>query len=171
MLLTQPLAAAPSRVALVLATGAGVGLLPRAPGSFGAALSIPIFLAVLPLPGWLLLVSLAGLFGLGVWAAEQAGRFYGAPDDPRIVIDEVFGQLLALAPLWFTAATPLALVTGFVLFRCLDIAKPGPVGWAERNFDGGMGVMLDDAVAGAIAAAVLFGLGLTGLFDALGACA
>ncbi len=87
---------------------------------------------------------------------------FGRADDGRIVIDEVVGQLLALAPL---LALPLvertnwrALVTGFVAFRVLDIWKPGPVRWAERRFSGGTGVMMDDVVAGALAALALAAL-------------
>ena len=49
------------------------------------------------------------------------------------------------------------LVTGFVVFRCFDIWKPRPARWAERSFEGGAGVMLDDVVAGLLAAAVVGG--------------
>jgi len=102
------------------------------------------------------------LLALGVWAADGAEAAFGRSDDGRIVIDEVVGQLLTLAPLlWGVAgAVPLArnpawLVTGFVTFRVLDIAKPGPIRWAERRFRGGLGVMMDDVVAGVVGAAVL----------------
>ena len=76
------------------------------------------------------------------------------------MIDEVVGQLIALAPLLCFAdragVTSLALLgAGFLLFRFFDIWKPGPVAWAERRFAGGAGVMLDDVVAGALAALVM----------------
>jgi phosphatidylglycerophosphatase A len=91
------------------------------------------------------------------------GAATGREDDQRIVIDEVVGQWLALAPLlWLPgwrfgldAAGLVPLVTGFVAFRVLDVWKPGPVGWAERRFSGGLGVMLDDLVAGALGALAL----------------
>ena len=109
-------------------------------------------------------LSWVGLLALGVWAAERAERIYGE-DDGRIVIDEVLGQLLTLAPflLWrpFTFA---GLVTAFVTFRLLDIWKPGPVGWAERRFEGGVGVVADDVVAGAIGAVVMAALAAGGVF-------
>jgi phosphatidylglycerophosphatase A len=104
---------------------------------------------------------------VGVWAAARAEGLYGRVDDGRVVIDEVAGQLLALAPLWPSA--PIAasksgvfawVVTGFVAFRVFDIAKPGPVRWAERRFEGGIGVMADDVIAGLLAAVVLAALRL-----------
>jgi phosphatidylglycerophosphatase A len=76
------------------------------------------------------------------------------------VIDEVVGQLLALAPLLGDPQrlrSPLWLVTGFVAFRLFDIWKPGPARWAERSFQGGRGVMFDDVVAGLFAALFVAG--------------
>jgi phosphatidylglycerophosphatase A len=107
----------------------------------------------------LLALTWGALLALGIWAADQAEGAFGRADDGRIVVDEVAGQLLALAPL--LAAPPAArtsfsaLVTGFVAFRLFDIWKPGPVRWAERRFSGGTGVMADDVVAGALAALVV----------------
>ena len=104
---------------------------------------------------------------VGTWASDQAGRFYGVEDDGRIVIDEVVGQLIALAPLALPGVgwSWLAVVTGFVAFRVFDVWKPGPVRRAER-LAGGAGVMLDDVVAGAFAAplvvAVAWVLGVQG---------
>ena len=115
-----------------------------------------------PWPGSLLLLSLAALGAVGVWASDVSEAVFERGDDGRIVVDEIVGQLLALAPLAVAPASARAglpeiawLVTAFVLFRVFDIAKPGPVGWAERRFSGGLGVMMDDVVAGLLAAAVL----------------
>jgi phosphatidylglycerophosphatase A len=125
---------------------------------------------------WVYLFVTLVLFGVGVWAAGRAEIFFGQHDDGRIVIDEVAGQLITLSPLVFLfsqsasfspdaprATTELFpffswVVTGFVLFRLFDVWKPGPVRWAERRFEGGLGVMADDAVAGAFGAVVLCGL-------------
>jgi phosphatidylglycerophosphatase A len=103
-----------------------------------------------------------GLFGLGCWAAGRAEIQFGRHDDGRIVIDEVVGQLIALFPLLsqlgsagFSRLFPWV-VTGFVLFRLFDVWKPGAIGWAERHFNGGLGVMADDVVAGVYAAICLF---------------
>ncbi len=96
------------------------------------------------------------LLVLGVAAANVAERVYEQRDDGRIVIDEVVGQLFALAPLPLFAAplarSPVLVAAGFLVFRLFDIWKPGPVRWAERNFDGGAGVMFDDVCAGVLAA-------------------
>lgn len=146
------------RIALILATAGGAGYLPVAPGTWGSALAVVLVAAWGLVGGGLALYALATLAatGLGVWAAETAERAWGRKDDGRIVVDEVAGQLWTLAPVaaWASAdAFFPALVTGFVLFRGLDIAKPGPVRWAERRFPGGLGVMADDVVAGWIGAA------------------
>jgi phosphatidylglycerophosphatase A len=84
---------------------------------------------------------------LGIWSAGRAQALWGRHDDGRIVIDEVAGQLLALAflPLRLEVA-----LTGFALFRLFDIWKPGPIRRAER-WPGGLGVVADDLVAGLLA--------------------
>jgi len=158
------------RLALVVATALGVGLAPVAPGTFGSALAIPIFVLFSPLPWGLLLLSWAALLALGIWASDQSEAAFGRKDDGRIVIDEVVGQLLTLAPLCWPGvqASPAAVVTGFVLFRCFDIWKPLPVRWAEQALPGGLGVMMDDVVAGALGALALAGLLAAGVFGALG---
>ena len=109
--------------------------------------------------------AVALLLGLGIWASNEAELLFGRHDDGRIVIDEVVGQLVALAPLvalvpveW-TRSAPLV-GAAFLAFRVFDVWKPGPVGWAEKRFSRGTGVMLDDVVAGALAAAVVTALRL-----------
>jgi len=144
-------------VAGIVATAGGVGYAPIAPGTFGSAVGVALFVALSALHPLLFALTTATLLALGTWAADRAENFFGKKDDGRIVIDEVVGQLIALAPLLFFAnlggATSLALLgAGFLLFRLFDIWKPGPVAWAERRFAGGAGVMLDDVVAGALAA-------------------
>ena len=169
----RPAQGATETLALTLATAGGVGFAPVAPGTWGSALAIPIFVLLSPIEegsggGFLWAITWLGLLAVGVWAAEVCEPLFGCKDDGRIVWDEVVGQLLALAPLlvWPQPgrAGIAALVTGFVLFRCFDIAKPGPVGWAERSFQGGMGVMMDDVIAGALAAGLLAVAIWTGMF-------
>jgi phosphatidylglycerophosphatase A len=154
-------------VAIALATGLGAGFAPVAPGTLGAALAIPIFVLLSQSFGALILVW-GALMTAGTWAASEAERAFGRADDGRIVIDEVAGQLLALAPLCALPAASrtsfFAVVTGFVAFRGFDIAKPGPVRWAERRFEGGLGVMADDVVAGALAGLVVAALVAAGAF-------
>ncbi|MCQ4158982.1 phosphatidylglycerophosphatase A [Roseomonas sp. GC11] len=148
----------------MLASLGGVGFLRPAPGSWGSAVVLPAAL----LGPWACL-ALAGLCAaLGWWALA---RLPEAREDPSwVVIDEGAGQSLALAalgsglatgvPSGFGAAPGIALA--FLLFRLFDITKPGPVGWADRQ-KGASGVMLDDIIAGALAALVILALRLGGM--------
>jgi phosphatidylglycerophosphatase A len=144
-------------LAVILASAGGAGYLPVAPGTWGSALAVAIFVLFSPVGLWQFGLTLVALFFLGIWSADAAERVFGRKDDRRIVIDEVGGQLVTLVPLLVLGSSRSlsALVTGFVLFRCFDIWKPGPVRWAERRFAGGVGVMMDDLVAGILAAVVL----------------
>jgi len=150
-------------VAVVVATGAGAGFAPIAPGTFGSALAVLIFVLFSPVGLGLFAISWAALLALGVWAADRAEQIYGK-DAGRIVIDEVLGQLLMLAPFLVWPASRAGLVTGFVAFRVLDVWKPGPIGWAERHFEGGVGVVADDVVAGALGACGMAALAASGVF-------
>ena len=144
-----------------------VGWLPVAPGTAGAAVAVCAFVFFsLWVPDGMrgfpalaiLLGGTAVLSAAGIPAAERAGQHFGCEDDGRIVVDEVAGQWLTLAPLLAVPGAALSMpwvVTGFVLFRLFDIWKPGPVRWAERRFPGGLGVMLDDIVAGVLGGVVL----------------
>lgn len=138
-----------------IACGFGSGLAPKAQGTFGslAALLPWLLLRQLPLPLYALIVVLA--FALGVWACDVAGRALGVDDHRSLVWDEFVGQWIALVPALF--APWWAVLAGFALFRWFDVAKPWPIGWLDRRLKGGMGVMVDDAVAGVFAAAVLWG--------------
>ncbi len=147
-----------------MATGGGAGLAPVAPGTVGAAVGVVLHLPLAALGPWLYALGAVALLSLGIRAADAAERLYGRKDDGRIVIDEVVGQLVALAPLALPGVRSswLPVVTGFVAFRVFDVWKPAPARRAER-LGGGAGVMLDDVVAGALAAPVVFGVAwLTG---------
>ena len=145
---------------LFIATGAGSGYSPFAPGTAGSAVGAAMFwvLSALSLP--LYAATVVGITAIGIWAADEAERLFGRKDDGRIVIDEIAGQLITLAPLlWLGRAHEWAwIVTGFVVFRVFDVWKPGPVRMAERNLPGGAGVVLDDVVAGLLAALTMEGL-------------
>jgi phosphatidylglycerophosphatase A len=139
-----------------------VGFAPIAPGTFGSALAVLLFLPLGRLSPVVYLTVLLALTAAGTWAAHRTQETTGIHDDGRIVVDEIAGQLLTLAPLVFLPGISgfgffFLLVTGFVVFRLLDIWKPGPVGWAERSLAGGVGVMADDLVAGLLGALALGG--------------
>jgi phosphatidylglycerophosphatase A len=131
---------------MLVATLGGAGRLRPGPGTWGSAIVLPL---VLLGPAACLVLAVA-LAVVGTWAA---GRVLKTADDPGwFVADEGAGMLLALAALPGPSWAGVALA--FALFRLFDIAKPWPVSWADRQ-PGAMGVMLDDAIAGGIAAALL----------------
>lgn len=146
--------------ALAIAFGLGLGLAPRAPGTCGTLLGIPLHLATVGLPLPLRLGVIALAFAFGVWICGHATRVLGMPDHPGIVWDEVVGFMIAMLA---APAGWLGLVMGFMLFRLFDVWKPWPIRLADRRVHGGFGIMLDDALAGAAAAAILWSAQATGL--------
>jgi phosphatidylglycerophosphatase A len=149
-----------SRMAQAAATVFGVGYLRPGPGTWGSAAALPMFWALHQLGGpALVILSVGAIFVLGVWATTNVTQGRKDHDPSEIVIDEVAGQLIALTPLSLAAARLdlpiLALwpgwIAAFLSFRLFDIWKPGPVGWADRRHDP-VGVMLDDVIAGILAA-------------------
>jgi len=144
-----PLAWTPPRV---VATLGGIGYVRPAPGTWAAAFMLPFaWLGPLPCFGLALL-----LVPVGCWAVRRLSR-EGAERDPGwVVVDEAAGQLLALAAI--PAGAPwLWVVLAFALFRFFDILKWGPVGWADRR-KGFFWVVVDDLIAGAMAAASILAL-------------
>lgn len=148
-----------------LACGFGSGLTPVAQGTFGslAALLPWLWLRQLSLPIYML-VLLAG-FGVGVWACGIAGRALHVADHRSIVWDEFIGQWIALIPLLLAGSLPagnvalgVAMLAGFVLFRLFDVWKPWPICWLDGHVKGGLGVMIDDVLAGIFAAIALAAL-------------
>jgi phosphatidylglycerophosphatase A len=139
------------RVARLIASGLGTGFAPRAPGTAGSLAALLVGAVLLKLPVWVLPLCIIAVTLAGLWATARAG---GADDPGWVVIDEVAGQWIALLPL--ARPTPLGLLAAFALFRLLDITKPGPIGWADRQH-GAVGVMADDVIAGGIAALILWG--------------
>jgi phosphatidylglycerophosphatase A len=143
-------------VALALATSAGIGYIPFAPGTFGSLAGLLLWW-LLPASWGVQLLVIAGLFVLGSWSAGVAEQHFSSTDPGPVVIDEVMGMLvtLFLNPVgWIGAAI------GFLLFRASDIVKPYPANRLER-LHGGVGVMADDLMAAIYAnLALRAGLGL-----------
>jgi len=132
----------------LLAFGLGSGLAPKAPGTAGTLAAIPIYmlLAQLPVAGYALALVLT--FGVGIWICDKTARDLAVHDHGSIVWDEFVGfwiTMFVAPPQWWW------IVVGFVLFRFFDIVKPFPISWFDRNVKGGLGVMLDDAIAGSFA--------------------
>ena len=147
--------------ARLVATVGGIGLLRPAPGTWGSAAAIPAAWLLHGVGGFpLLLAATLAVIALGVWAVGAMTEGAADHDPSEAVIDEVAGMWIALMPLsaglWFAGAEPWLFpwpgwVGGFLAFRLFDIWKPGPVGWADR-MDTALGTVLDDVIAGLLAA-------------------
>ena len=128
----------------LLSLGFGLGAIPFAPGTFGTLLGVLIYLGLQLVPLVYYLIILVLLFYVGVVACGLTAQALGAEDPSPVVFDEVVGYLIAMT------AAPSGwpwVVAGFVLFRMFDIWKPWPIRSLERRVRGGLGIMLDDALA------------------------
>lgn len=110
-----------------------------------------VLLAVLTGPAGYTLMMLASLIA-GIWLCGRTAVWLDVHDHGGIVWDEIAGLFVTL---WLIPISIYSVVTGFLLFRVLDIVKPWPIRWIDRKVSGGVGIMLDDIVAGFMANAVL----------------
>jgi phosphatidylglycerophosphatase A len=138
-----------------IASGFGSGLSPVAPGTAGSAAALIPWFALRELSWPLYALVLALAFALGVWVSNFVIARLHIEDPGVIVWDEFVGQWIALAPLLWIARDGRWIIAAFVLFRVFDVWKPWPVSWADRRVKGGLGVMLDDVIAGIYAAIVV----------------
>ena len=146
-----------------LAYGFGAGLAPKAPGTFGTLVAVPLwFLLAWAVPDPILyLLICAALFVAGCWICGESARLLGLHDAAGIVFDEIVGFFITAFPLLgmpFDLALALWVLAAFVLFRFFDIVKPWPIRWLDRQVHGGFGIMIDDLVAALFAAGCLYGL-------------
>lgn len=145
-----------NRIIVALASGLGSGYSPVASGTAGSLVAIPLVLLLLPLPVTTYLVTIITFTFLAVWISDHAQILYKQHDSHYIVIDEIAGMLFTFVgqePHWLTIAT------GFVLFRMFDIWKPWPCSYIDKHVKGGLGVVMDDVVAGIYANIGLWILG------------
>lgn len=137
---------------LLLAFGFGSGLVSKAPGTFGTLTALPFY--------WLLVQTNLTIYSMvtaivvvsGVWICGEAAKKLGEHDFAGIVWDEIAGYLITM---WLVAFSWQAMVVGFLLFRVFDIVKPWPIKWVDRRVQGGLGIILDDVLAGIFAGVVL----------------
>ena len=141
--------------AAVLALTGGLGLIPLAPGTWGAVAGIPLGLYLATIPAIAAIAVLAAGFAVGVWACGVTARAAGVHDHQAIVFDETWAMALVVA---FAPTGATAVLAGFLAFRLFDIAKPWPIGRIDRQVGGGFGIMLDDAVAALFALAAVAAL-------------
>ncbi len=148
----------------LITTFLGAGLLRPAPGTWGTAAAIPVGYLLHVVGGFPLLVAATLLvFFVGWWATAVETRGKDDHDPSEIVIDEAVGVWIALWPLsgglWHAGVDPWVFpypgwIGAFLMFRLFDIWKPWPVSWADRKSTP-LGVMLDDVIAGVMAALVV----------------
>lgn len=135
-----------------LALGFGSGLAPKAPGTFGTLAAIPVFLlmAQLPVSQYMAVLSVMALFGVHI--CGYTAKAIGVDDHPAIVWDEIVGFLITMVLVPVSVTT---LVVGFLLFRFFDIVKPWPISAVDKKLHSGLGIMLDDIIAGVMAFGVM----------------
>ncbi len=130
----------------LLAVGLGSGLSPKAPGTCGSFLAMFFCMALLMAPWYVTPLVAIVVFFIGVKACNEAEKAMGIHDHGGLVIDEFVGMFISIIAFpqgaWYLA------ILAFALFRFFDILKPFPVSYADRNIKGGLGVMVDDVLAG-----------------------
>ncbi len=138
---------------VLISTWFCTGLLPKAPGTWGSLAALPFAWVIVSQWGYTALTfGVVLVFLLGWWSSAAYVTLTGGEDPGEVVIDEVAGQWIVLlaAPL-----DPIAYAGAFLLFRLFDILKPWPVSFADKTIKGGLGIMLDDILAGIYGAAIL----------------
>ncbi len=145
---------------LFLAFGFGAGLVPKAPGTAGTVVAIPIAVMLSALPFWVEVAVIIVMLIAGIWLCGRAADLLGVHDHSGIVWDEIVGYLIAVL---FVPHSAIWWLLGFVFFRVFDIVKPWPIREMDHRIPGGLGIMLDDVAAGLFSALclALIGLGIS----------
>ncbi len=136
-----------------LAFGFGAGLMPKAPGTWGSALGVLLFLILPPMPWFWTALSFLAMTILGVGICGLSARRLGVHDHSGIVFDEIVGMGLVLL---VTPREPLWILAAFLAFRAFDILKPWPIRDVDHSVAGGLGIMLDDVLAAVYAALLIY---------------
>ncbi|TQV66954.1 phosphatidylglycerophosphatase A [Exilibacterium tricleocarpae] len=136
------------RPLLWLAFGFGAGLSPRAPGTAGTLVAVPVYLLIQDWSPMAYAALLLLTFAAGVYLCHRSAAILGVHDHPGIVWDEMVGLWITL---FLAPSGWVWLLLGFVLFRFFDIVKPWPISWLDKNVHGGLGIMVDDVLAGIFA--------------------
>ena len=142
--------------------GFGSGLLPKAPGTWGTLITIPLVFMFSYTPLYVYSLATLLLFILGAIASDQISREIGIHDFGRVNIDEVVGFLLVMLPF---PCNWQYLFVGFILFRIFDILKPFPIGWVDKHIHGGFGMMFDDVIASLMTVLVMLLIQYGGFFS------
>ena len=138
-----------------LAYGFGAGLSPKAPGTLGTVVAIPLYALLILAGHWAYLTTLVVALVAGVFICGYTAGQMGIDDPKGVVWDEIVGYLITMLGL---PSDWIWVIGGFLLFRLFDIWKPWPIRWVDRYIKGGLGIMLDDVIA-AVFACLLLNLG------------
>jgi phosphatidylglycerophosphatase A len=138
---------------LFLAFGFGSGLSKYMPGTMGTLAAIPVYWLFVQTNVWIYSILTVLVTLVGIYLCEQAAEKLKVHDFGGIVWDEVAGFLITM---WLVPFSWQAVAGGFVLFRLFDILKPWPIKWIDSKIEGGLGIMLDDVLAGIFAALILW---------------
>lgn len=136
-----------------LAFGLGTGASPYAPGTVGTLLGIPLVYLLSQWSLWVYLLVTVVLTVIGIWVCDKTSKDIGVHDHGGIVIDEVAGYLVTMIAVPVNVWT---LIAAFFIFRFFDIIKPWPIGWLDKQVQGGVGIMVDDLLAGVYGLAVIW---------------
>ncbi|MBA6233450.1 MULTISPECIES: phosphatidylglycerophosphatase A family protein [unclassified Colwellia] len=128
-----------------LALGFGSGLLPKAPGTYGTLAAIPLYLLLAPTSMSTYLAIVIIMSVAGIYICGKAAKDAGVHDHGAIVWDEIVGFLITM---FMVPLSWQSIVVGFILFRVFDIFKPWPISYIDKNLHGGLGIMVDDIIAG-----------------------
>ncbi len=142
----------PKNIVHLFAAGFGSGLAKKAPGTWGTVVALILLWPLSYLGFYTYILVLVICIIVGIWLCDKTSRDLNVHDHPAIVWDEFCGYWLTMI---FAPKTIFFAVSGFVLFRIFDIWKPQPIRWIDKNLHGGLGIMVDDLIAGIFAAIVL----------------
>lgn len=129
----------------ILAFGFGAGASPKAPGTMGTLVAIPLYFLLQHLPLFAYVLAVLVITGVGVYICDRCAKELRVHDHSGIVWDEIAGYLITMIAIPMNIYT---IVAGFLLFRLFDILKPWPIRYFDRQMKGGLGIMMDDVVAG-----------------------
>ena len=133
------------RAILFISSGGFLGKIPFAPGTFGSLLGLPICYCLSFIKVQIAILFTVLFIAFSIWIADRAEKILNAKDPGSIVIDEIAGMLVTLSGISFDI---LNMAAGFLIFRSMDILKPYPARLLEKRLPGGVGVVMDDVVAG-----------------------
>ena len=140
------------KLIILLASGGFCGFSPKAPGTVGSILALPLCYGISKISAAAGTIIIFFFIIIGTWVAHTAEKSLSQTDPGCIVIDEMAGLMVTFIYIPFTVATALM---GFIIFRLLDILKPFPISWIEKKMTGGPGIMADDIAAGILGNTVL----------------